>query len=160
MLPLSMVFDNKYIISTILDMNESYKNTKPKEGSQVLIKLRLLYALPENCTNTIQSQHDIYTLLCWLSWCRVANYINHPQEICEDVFVMIQPQWPEHTFSSLMFHSSLYLMFFFNVEDNSASDKLYNRQKKIGPVSSSSCLEAAHVCRWSCGLSIYFCWEI
>lgn len=33
---------------------------------------------------------EIYTLLCRLSRCRVTNYINHPQEICEDVFVMMQ----------------------------------------------------------------------
>lgn len=33
---------------------------------------------------------EIHTLLRWLSRCRVTNYINHPPEICEDVFVMMQ----------------------------------------------------------------------
>lgn len=84
-----MVFDNKNMISVECTWI-FLSGTVNQKCDQVLVNLQLLYAELEGFTDTILPAWRYIHCCRWLSRCRVTNYINHPPEICEDVFVMMQ----------------------------------------------------------------------
>lgn len=86
---------------------------------------------------------EIYTLLCWISRCRVTNYINRPQEICEDAFVMMQllaTMARAHSFYSDALFQTLFHVLSLCCGEICLEQFLQLRlNKKPCPISSTSC---------------------
>lgn len=146
------------MISVIIHMKMSCKHSKSKLWPQVII---FSYCM---LSYRIQYSEQIYTLLCRPSWCLVTNYINHPQEICEDVFVMIQlpaTMSRAHSFYfSALFQTLFHVLLLCSGEICLKVFLQFRLNKNHVQFLPPAALEATHTCSQSCRQSIHFCSEI
>ncbi|KAM3613238.1 uncharacterized protein V6R79_022823, partial [Siganus canaliculatus] len=126
--------------SSVLLQQDLQEVSKRKNGSTQTGLPTKIKAFPMNQKNQLlkqrteriqYSQHEDaqHTVHCCAdSQCRVTNYINHPQEICEDAFVMMQllATVARDALSSQTLYSRLYFMFSLCVVEKSVWSNFYN----------------------------------
>lgn len=98
---------------------------------------------------------------CWLSQCWVTNYINHPQEICEDVFVMMQLHHRTHTlFKNALFQRVFHVLSLCWGEICLKQFLQLGLSKNHVQFLPPAALEATHTCRQSSRQSIQRCSDL
>lgn len=158
-----MAFNNKNIISIKCTWSFLAGIVHQTCSHKVLVNVQILNAEIKHFADTILTAWR-HIPLCWLSRCRVTNYINHPREICEDVFVMMQlistMAWAHSFYSNAVFQTLFHVLLCCCKEICLESFLQLMLKKKHVQFLPPAALEATHTCSQSSRQFIHFCSEI